>query len=132
MHHSLQFVNWAIPKEPTAQGKHTTKGLLPLFLQAGVKTIDIDRKMHKVSVTGYVEPKKVLKKVKATGKRAEMWPYVPYNLVAEPYSAQTYDKKAPAGFVRKDSNNLVAVNPPPDEKYTAVFSEENPNACSVM
>eukprot|EP00252_Welwitschia_mirabilis_P007019 TRINITY_DN1802_c0_g1_i1.p2 TRINITY_DN1802_c0_g1~~TRINITY_DN1802_c0_g1_i1.p2 ORF type:complete len:154 (-),score=34.71 TRINITY_DN1802_c0_g1_i1:251-712(-) len=98
----------------------------------GVKTIDIDRKMHKVSVTGYVEPKKVLKKVKATGKRAEMWPYVPYNLVAEPYSAQTYDKKAPAGFVRKDSNNLVAVNPPPDEKYTAVFSEENPNACSVM
>ncbi|KAL2906052.1 Heavy metal-associated isoprenylated plant protein 23, partial [Bienertia sinuspersici] len=35
------------------------------------------------------------------GRRAEFWPYVPYNLVAQPYSSISYDKKAPPGHVRK-------------------------------
>ncbi|KAH7571014.1 hypothetical protein ACOSP7_019598 [Xanthoceras sorbifolium] len=97
----------------------------------GAKTVVVNRKQSRVTVTGYVDPNKVLKKVKDTGKRAEFWPYVPYNLVAYPYVAQAYDKKAPAGYVK----NVVQALPSPnatDEKFTTLFSDENPNACSIM
>eukprot|EP01018_Ginkgo_biloba_P037958 Gb_20918 [translate_table: standard] len=103
-----------------------------LSSMSGVKSVDVNRKMQKVTVSGYVEPNKVLKKVKGTGKKAEFWPYVPYNLVSEPYTAQTYDKKAPAGYVRKEEYNTVPNSNRTDEQYTNIFSEENPNACSIM
>ena len=93
--------------------------------------MEVNRKQSKVTVTGHVEPKKVLNKVKSTGKRAEFWPYVPYNVVSYPYAAQVYDKKAPSGYVK---NAPQAFAPPnaPDEKYTYLFSDENPNSCSIM
>ncbi|THU71469.1 hypothetical protein C4D60_Mb04t01760 [Musa balbisiana] len=99
----------------------------------GVQSVDINRKQYKVTVTGYVEPHKVLKKVQSTGKKAEIWPYVPYNLVAHPYAAQTYDKKAPPGYVRnveviKVSSQAVR----PEDQLTTLFSDDNPNACSIM
>ncbi|XVE74726.1 hypothetical protein DITRI_Ditri12bG0040800 [Diplodiscus trichospermus] len=97
----------------------------------GARSVDVNRKESRVKVTGYVEPNKVLKKVRRTGKRAELWPYVPYNLVAYPYVAGAYDKKAPSGYVR----NAVQALPSPnaeDEKFVTMFSDENPNACSIM
>ncbi|KAJ4839374.1 Heavy metal-associated isoprenylated plant protein 20 [Turnera subulata] len=97
----------------------------------GVKSVEVSRKQSRVTVSGYVEPAKVLKKVQSTGKKAEMWPYVPYNLVAYPYVAGAYDKKAPSGYVR----NVVQALPTPnatDERFTTMFSDENPNACSIM
>ncbi|KAL9453363.1 hypothetical protein AB3S75_009047 [Citrus x aurantiifolia] len=97
----------------------------------GAKSVEVNRKQSRVTVTGYVDPNKVLKKVKSTGKRAEFWPYVPYNLVAYPYVAQAYDKKAPSGYVK----NVVQALPSPnatDERLTTLFSDENPNACSIM
>ncbi|KAL3501855.1 hypothetical protein ACH5RR_036304 [Cinchona calisaya] len=97
----------------------------------GVKSVDVSRKESRVTVTGSVEPNKVLNKVKSTGKRAEFWPYVQYNLVSYPYAPQAYDKKAPTGFVR----NVVQAFPSPNapvERYTALFSDDNPNACSIM
>ncbi|KAF8390046.1 hypothetical protein HHK36_024567 [Tetracentron sinense] len=96
----------------------------------GARTVDINRKQSRVTVTGYVDPNKVLKRVKHTGKKAEFWPYVPYNLVSYPYVAQAYDKKAPAGYVR----NVVQALPSPnaEEKLNWIFSDENPNACSIM
>ncbi|XP_015895877.2 heavy metal-associated isoprenylated plant protein 20 [Ziziphus jujuba] len=97
----------------------------------GAKSVDVDRKQSRVKVTGYVEPNKVLQRVRRTGKRAELWPYVPYNLVAYPYVAQAYDKKAPSGFVRNVVQAQTSPNAP-DEKYTTLFSDENPNACSIM
>ncbi|KAM5577364.1 heavy metal-associated isoprenylated plant protein 23 [Rosa sericea] len=100
---------------------------------SGVKSVEINRKQQKVSVTGYVEPNKVLKKAKSTGKRAEIWPYVPYNLVAQPYMAQAYDKKAPPGYVRKVENTATTGTMTRyEDPYTAMFSDENPNACSIM
>ncbi|GLJ51173.1 hypothetical protein SUGI_1089070 [Cryptomeria japonica] len=98
----------------------------------GVKSVDVNRKLQKVTVTGYVDPNKVLKKVKATGKRVEFWPYVPYNLVTQPYTAQVYDKRAPAGFVRKVEYNSVPNHNSTDEQLTNLFSDDNPNACSIM
>ena len=73
----------------------------------------------------------MLKKVKSTGKKAEFWPYVEYNLVAYPYVAQAYDKKAPAGYVKNVVQALPSPNAP-DEKLVTLFSDENPNACSIM
>ncbi|KAI3833917.1 hypothetical protein MKW92_051232 [Papaver armeniacum] len=97
----------------------------------GVRSVDVNRKQSKVTVSGYVEPNKVLKKVQSTGKKAEFWPYIPYNLVAYPYVAQAYDKKAPSGYVKNVVQALPSPNNP-DEKLTTLFSDENPNACSIM
>ncbi|KAJ4952750.1 hypothetical protein NE237_029582 [Protea cynaroides] len=98
----------------------------------GVKSVDINMKQHKVTVTGYVEPNKVLKKAQSTGKKAEFWPYIPYTLVAHPYTAQAYDKKAPPGYVRKVETHTINTINQQEEQYTTMFSDENPNACSIM
>ncbi|XP_010922550.1 heavy metal-associated isoprenylated plant protein 22 [Elaeis guineensis] len=105
--------------------KHAVRSL------KGVTSVNVNRKDSRVTVSGHVEPNKVLKKVKSTGKVAEFWPYVPYNLVVYPYVGGAYDKKAPSGFVR----NVPQAQSKPDateEKYMSVFSDENPNACSIM
>ena len=102
-----------------------------IFLNAGVKTVDVNRKQSRVTVSGFVDPNKVLKRVRSTGKRAEFWPYVPYNLVYYPYVPQAYDKRAPAGFVKNAAQALPSPNAP-DERLTTLFSDDNPNACSIM
>lgn len=100
--------------------------------RAGVKSVDVDLKQQKATVTGFVDPKKVLKKAQSTGKKAEPWPYVPYNLIAHPYAAQVYDKKAPPGYVRATEDTAVATLSTVEEQYTTMFSDENPNACFIM
>ncbi|KAL3526985.1 hypothetical protein ACH5RR_011641 [Cinchona calisaya] len=97
----------------------------------GVKELEVNRKQSRVTVSGYIDPNKVLNRVKSTGKRAEFWPYVPHNLVFHPYVSGAYDKRAPAGFVR----NAIQAAPPPnatEERITYLFSDDNPNACSIM
>ncbi|XP_043713588.1 heavy metal-associated isoprenylated plant protein 26-like [Telopea speciosissima] len=103
----------------------------------GVTQVEIDRKHHKVTVTGYVDPKKVLRRVQhKTGKKVEFWPYVPYDVVAHPYAAGSYDKRAPPGYVKNTMENpeasKLARASTMEEKYSNTFSDENPNACSVM
>lgn len=98
----------------------------------GVKSVKINRKQLKVTVTGYVEASKVLKRAKSTGKKAELWPYVPYNLVAHPYVAPAYDKKAPPGYVRNVEHNNATVVKFEDPSFVTMFSDDNPNACYVM
>ncbi|KAI4317231.1 hypothetical protein L6164_025120 [Bauhinia variegata] len=104
-----------------------------LSSMSGVQSVEINRKQQKVTVTGYVEPNKVLKKAKSTGKKAEIWPYVPYNLVAHPYAAPVYDKKAPPGYVRSIENTAtVGTVTTYEDPYITMFSDDNPNACSIM
>ncbi|KAL0432738.1 UNVERIFIED_CONTAM: Heavy metal-associated isoprenylated plant protein 24 [Sesamum latifolium] len=98
----------------------------------GAKSVDVDLKQQKATVYGYVDPKKVLKAAQATGKKVEPWPYVPYTMVAHPYVAGVYDKKAPPNFVRATNDPAVVALNPVEEQYTLMFSDENPNACSVM
>ncbi|KAF5958405.1 hypothetical protein HYC85_005630 [Camellia sinensis] len=102
------------------------------ILYTSVKTVEVIRKQSRVTVSGYVDPNKVLKKVKSTGKRAEFWPYIPYNLVYYPYVSQAYDKKAPSGYVRNVAQAVPAGINPPEERFTYLFSDDNPNACSVI
>ncbi|XP_058184612.1 heavy metal-associated isoprenylated plant protein 21-like isoform X3 [Rhododendron vialii] len=97
---------------------------------SGVKTVDVNRKQSKVTVSGYVKPDKVLKSVRSTGKKAEFWPYVPYNLVYYPYAPPSYDKKAPAGHVRNVAQPLQS--PTVNDRLATMFSEDNTEACSIM
>lgn len=103
----------------------------------GVTQVEVERKANKVTVTGYVEPSKVVARIAhRTGKRAELWPYVPYDVVAHPYALGVYDKKAPSGYVRNadyDPNvsNLARATSA-EVRYTTAFSDDNPAACTVM
>lgn len=92
----------------------------------------MDMKQQKATVYGFVDAKKVLEAAKSTGKKAEPWPYVPYTMVAHPYVAGVYDKKAPPNFVRATTDPEVVALNPVEEQYTLMFSDENPNACSIM
>ncbi|XP_073135024.1 heavy metal-associated isoprenylated plant protein 21-like [Henckelia pumila] len=97
----------------------------------GARSVDVSRKESKVTVSGHVDPKKVLKKIRSTGKAAEMWPYVKYDLAYYPYAPGAYDKKAPPGYVRNVVQAFPSPNAP-EEKYSALFSDENVEACSIM
>ncbi|KAH7840776.1 hypothetical protein Vadar_021430 [Vaccinium darrowii] len=97
----------------------------------GVKSVEINRKQSHVKVTGYVKPDKVLRSVRRTGKKAELWPYVPYNLAYHPYAHQAYDRLAPPGYVRAVEHPVPSLDAPPD-RLAVMFSEDNTNACSIM
>ncbi|KAI6701053.1 hypothetical protein NL676_015377 [Syzygium grande] len=102
----------------------------------GVQQVDIERKASKVTVVGYVDPGKVVARIShRTGKKAELWPYVPYDIVEHPYAQGVYDKKAPAGYVRYSQDpqmNQLARASSTEVRYTTAFSDENPTACTVM
>ncbi|CAA3002005.1 heavy metal-associated isoprenylated plant protein 29-like [Olea europaea var. sylvestris] len=67
----------------------------------GVDNVDIDMYMQKVTVTGSVEQKKVLKTARKTGRTVELWPY-PYNPeyhgYAQSYYNQYYTSESPANY----------------------------------
>ncbi|GAA0156626.1 hypothetical protein LIER_14078 [Lithospermum erythrorhizon] len=103
----------------------------------GVTQIEVEPKKHKLTVYGYVDPEKVLHRVQHhTGKKAEFWPYVPYDVVDHPYAPGAYDKKAPPGYVRNVYDNPQALPlaraTSTEVKYYSAFSDDNTNACSVM
>ncbi|KAJ0009986.1 hypothetical protein Pint_34304 [Pistacia integerrima] len=95
-----------------------------------------ERKANKVTVVGYVDPSKVVSRVAhRTGKKAELWPYVPYDMVAHPYAQGVYDRKAPTGYVRRvDDPQLsqLARASSTEVRYTTAFSDENTQACAIM
>ncbi|KAL2907187.1 Heavy metal-associated isoprenylated plant protein 27 [Bienertia sinuspersici] len=107
----------------------------------GVTQVEVDPKLNKLTVMGYVDPNKVLHRVRhRTGKKAELWPYVPYDVVeysVHPYAPGVYDKKAPPGHVRNpelvgpDVSDLARESLT-EVKYSTAFSDENPNACVIM
>ncbi|XP_028805894.1 heavy metal-associated isoprenylated plant protein 27-like [Neltuma alba] len=103
----------------------------------GVTEVEVDPKQSKLTVTGYVDPNKVLERVRhRTGKKAEFWPYVAYDVVPRPYAPEAYDKKAPPGYVRNvfqdPEASALARASSFDVKYTTALSDENPNSCSIM
>uniref|UniRef100_A0A0E0KEE6 HMA domain-containing protein n=1 Tax=Oryza punctata TaxID=4537 RepID=A0A0E0KEE6_ORYPU len=106
----------------------------------GVESVKINRKQQKVTVSGYVEASKVLKKAQSTGKKSELWPYVPYSAASQPYVAAAYDRRAPPGHVRKVEASSAAFvsgggnvgGSRTEERLTNLFNDEDPNACSVM
>ncbi|KAA3455659.1 heavy metal-associated isoprenylated plant protein 22-like [Gossypium australe] len=112
----------------------------------GVDSIEIDMENQKVSVMGWAasDHMKVLKTVRKTGRRAELWPY-PFNPQNQFYYeyCQT-DSKGPPwpssyNYYRHgyDGHDHGYYQPPPyetliSERASSIFSDENPNACSIM
>lgn len=121
---------------------------------SGVDSIEIDMAMQKVTVTGWAEQKKVLKAVRKTGRRAELWS-LPYN--PEHQSGGDYFNVSQHRF----NGPLTHFNPQPSSYYNyykhgydshdhgshyrrlpqstifshhtgSAFSDENPTACSIM
>ncbi|KAG6777152.1 hypothetical protein POTOM_016956 [Populus tomentosa] len=120
----------------------------------GVDDIDIDIYMQKVTVMGWADQRKVLKAVRKTGRRAELWPY-PYNPESYNFNQQYYyqqqrheqgtvtyyaNKPSPSynydkhgcneeefGYYQKPAYAAIV-----DEEASAIFSDDNPHACSIM
>ncbi|XP_010530914.1 PREDICTED: heavy metal-associated isoprenylated plant protein 25 [Tarenaya hassleriana] len=103
----------------------------------GVRDIAIEPKAQKVTVVGYVDVRKVVARIAhRTGKRAEPYPFVPYEAVAHPYAPGVYDNRAPVGYVRNVETDphvsRLARASSTEVRYTTAFSDENPSACTIM
>ncbi|MED6123505.1 hypothetical protein PIB30_117929 [Stylosanthes scabra] len=115
----------------------------------GVDEVDIDMKLQKVTVMGWAEQKKVLKAVRKTGRRAELWPY-PYNPEYHAFTRQYYYNNNHTTMMSSSSSSYnyyhhgytnaddfgyyrkpVAASMLSDNAM-AMFSDENPHACSIM
>ncbi|GLT50240.1 hypothetical protein SLA2020_237390 [Shorea laevis] len=119
----------------------------------GVDEVDIDMALQKVTVvTGLADQKMVLKTVRKTGRRAELWqlPYNPehysnashyYNqhqcngplsyYAPQPSSSYNYYKHGydsnDPGYYRHPVHSTIFNN-----QTGSAFSDENPHACSIM
>lgn len=103
----------------------------------GIRDVTIEPNAQKVTVVGYVEPNKVVARIiHRTGKRAELYPFVPYDVVAHPYASGVYDNRAPRGYVRNtdyDPNvSRLARASSTEVRYTTAFSDDNAAACVIM
>ncbi|XP_047340543.1 heavy metal-associated isoprenylated plant protein 29-like [Impatiens glandulifera] len=118
----------------------------------GVDSVDIDMGKQKVTVTGVVDQRKVLKTVRGTGRTAVLWPY-PYNPEYHDFTRRYYFKHQsyPAthhatvasspynydihgynghehGYYQKPPYTALI-----DEKVSSMFSDDNTNSsCSIM
>ncbi|KAI5074404.1 hypothetical protein GOP47_0010365 [Adiantum capillus-veneris] len=140
----------------------------------GVDSVEIDIRMNKVTVLGYVDRRKVLKAVRKTGKRAEFWQEA-FNRFHDhsyhdaddgstysstSYHSNNYSYNKPSsyfgshilqhhpfkrtynyvkhGYNHYNYNHLDDETMPHYNYGTAsieapsMFSDENPNACSIM
>ncbi|KAH6790303.1 hypothetical protein C2S51_005309 [Perilla frutescens var. frutescens] len=122
----------------------------------GVDNIDVDMNMQKVTVTGWADQKKVLKIVRKTGRKAELWPF-PYNPEYHAYYSQYYgsspaysDYSSPANYFAAEATSTYNYRkhgyngheqgyyqqPPSsvilDNHTAAIFSDDNATGCSVM
>lgn len=120
----------------------------------GVDNIDIDMGMQKVTVTGCADQEKVLKTVRKNGRQAELWPF-PYNPEYQNFNQYyNYDQyqhqSDPTTYFTSDhsissynyyehdynGHELGYYQPPYstilDQQASALFSDENSSACSIM
>ncbi|KAF3963094.1 hypothetical protein CMV_012478 [Castanea mollissima] len=88
----------------------------------GVEKFTTDMKKHRVVVTGRIDPQKVLKKLKKkTGKKVE--------IIVKKEDAS---KESNEGVSKLDSNQPILFDCCNDDEWLMMFSDENPNACSIM
>ncbi|GLU13802.1 hypothetical protein SLE2022_304130 [Rubroshorea leprosula] len=126
----------------------------------GVGDVDIDMAMQKVTVTGWVDQRKVLKAVKKTGKRA-VWPYpyipdeyhnhaqqyypqqqqliiqseaapMTHQLRMVPTASSSYNYYEPRYDGHDDGYYQQPVYSSVVEQSRLMFSDDNPYACSIM
>ncbi|XP_057952091.1 heavy metal-associated isoprenylated plant protein 45 [Malania oleifera] len=107
----------------------------------GVDTLDIDMDKQKVTVTGHVNHKRVLRAVRRTGRKAELWPF-PYDSEYYPYASQYLDESTYSStynYYRHGFNESVhgyfpdqAYSTLVDDQTLHLFSDDNAHACNIM
>lgn len=105
-----------------------------MFCFEGVEKFTTDMNNHKVVATGKFDPQKVLKKLKKkTGKRAEM---IVVNKEKAPASSTTHESNGSELSVQPkvapDDPSLIMFDYCKENELLMMFSDENPNACSIM
>ncbi|GAB2228452.1 hypothetical protein Droror1_Dr00010291 [Drosera rotundifolia] len=112
----------------------------------GVEEVGVDMDLQKVTVTGWIEQKKILKAVRKTGKRAEPWP-MPYNVLVHDFH-QYYDQHESFLRTRNPETKRVLKNgrfvhhhtfsydPQPVLNWEvdgfSLLSDENPHSCTIL
>ncbi|XP_066319564.1 heavy metal-associated isoprenylated plant protein 20-like isoform X1 [Miscanthus floridulus] len=124
--------------------KKALSGMRAAACTAGVQHVEVNRLQQKVAVTGEVDPVAVLRRAQSTGKKAEPWPgpqntagyYTPaaaalYGIGAAQLQAHDGRWANPAGYYYPYQVPVMeaAIGA---EQITILFSDDNPNACSVM
>lgn len=115
--------------------------LATIGMEAGVDSLEIDMDKQKVTVTGYIDQRKVLKMVRRTGRKAEFWPF-PYDSEYYPYASHYLDESTYSSsynYYHHGFNESVR-GYFPDQAYSTVpdqtvhlFSDDNVHAyCSIM
>lgn len=98
--------------------------------------------MQKVTVIGWAEQKKVLKTVRKSGRRAELWPY-PYNPEYHAFTRHYFASPKPSSSYNyykhgySDGEDFGYYHKPIgatmiNDKAVSMFSNDNPHACSIM
>ena len=99
--------------------------------------MEVNRRQQRVTVTGSVDPHKVLRRARSTGKEAELWhqpnPCPNGAAVMAHYgaigAAQAHEKWATPVYYPRHYADAMGAGA---ERITDMFSDENPNACSIM
>lgn len=107
----------------------------------GVDSLEINMDKQKVTVTGYIDHRKILKVVRRTGRKAEFWPF-PYDSEYYPYASTYLDESTYASSYNYYTHgyNESIHGYFPDQAYSTIpdetvhlFSEDNVHAyCSIM
>ncbi|GAV92390.1 HMA domain-containing protein [Cephalotus follicularis] len=107
----------------------------------GVDSLEIDMDKQKVTVSGYVDQRKVLKVVRRTGRKAEFWPF-PFDFEYYPYASQYLDESTYSStynYYRHGYNENVRGYFPNqaystvDDETVHLFSDDNVHAyCTIM
>lgn len=112
-----------------------------LLMMLGIDSVEVDIEMEKVTVIGYVDRNKVLKRVRRAGKRAEFWPYpdppLYFTTTAEYYKDTTNEYRESYNYYRHGYNlghrhGNIPVTIRGDDRVSNLFNDDNVNACSLM
>ncbi|KAL5993132.1 Heavy metal-associated isoprenylated plant protein 30 [Asimina triloba] len=106
----------------------------------GIDSVEVNLPLERVTVIGYVDPNKVLKAVRRSGKRAEFWPNPDnplYFTTADNYFRDERNEyKASYNYWRHgyngDKHGIMHATHRGDDKVSNMFNDDNVNACSLM
>ncbi|XP_057507177.1 heavy metal-associated isoprenylated plant protein 45 [Actinidia eriantha] len=137
--HAMSIVELLVHMDCEGCEKRVRRAISKLH---GVDSLDIDMDKQKVTVTGYVDQKRVLKVVRRTGRKAEFWPY-PYDSEYYPYAAQYFDESTFSStynyYTHGYNESMHGYFPDLvyskiiDDEMAEIFSEDNVHhACTIM
>ncbi|KAL6911499.1 hypothetical protein ACP4OV_000304 [Aristida adscensionis] len=98
----------------------------------GVQYVEVNRMLQKVTVTGCVDPREVLRRAQSTGKRAEPWPQTAPASAYYGHGPEAHHERWATASSYYPYPRSVEPAIAGAEQITNLFSDDNPNACSVM